>query len=110
MYSIPAKCNLIAYLHSDFSVLFTFSADEDITNLEFYSDIENTAKTKLVGFSVTLDTGARTLLLELTDTQVDTIGVGTYNYDVKPVNTVSGKILQPWITGNFSVAYSETEP
>lgn len=104
---VPGLDNLTAYINCTFSHLWTFS--ESISSYTFYGDIENTAGTKVVSFTIVKDNAAKTILASLTKTQVTTtLGVGNYKYDIKAKNTTSGAIIRK-IYGKFNVVYSETE-
>ena len=104
---VPGTDHLTAHIHCTFSHLWIFT--ESITGLEFFGDIEDTAHTKKVSFTIVKDNAAKTILATLTKTQVTTtLGVGDFRYDIKARNTTSGAIMRK-IQGKFNVAYSETE-
>lgn len=82
MVIIIDKADLIAYEHNDF--MHVFDMETDITNLSYLGSIEKD-KT-LTNFTITKDVTNTKIILSLSRTQIDTLGKGSYKYDVKQIS------------------------
>lgn len=101
MVIIIDKADLIAYEHNDF--MHVFDMQEDITNLTYLGSIEKN-KT-LTNFTITKDITNTKIILSLSRTQIDTLGKGSYNYDVKQI---SNGFHTKRIIGSFNILDSVT--
>jgi len=103
---VPAKKDLVAYQNSDFFHQFIF--DYDITNIDFYSQIatvnDDGTETIEADFIIEKDLNSNTITLRLTKSQINTLGIGSFKYDIKQVSEIEVFIIY----GSFKISNTFT--
>ena len=91
---------LIAYMNCYF--IRTLTLDYDITNIDFYATITkevNNAETIIADFTIEKDLNAKTISLTLTDSQINTLGIGSYKFYIKQVSLIP----YPLVAGKLKI-------